>query len=175
MPRPFLLLAMLSVFAATPTAAQVSDVAVKAAYLPRFARYVTWPAAAAEGSLAIQLCVIGQDPFGTLLDRAAAGQTVDGRAILVRRFSTAFEARPCHIAFVRGAGTSTGQMLAEIGMAPVLTITESGGGPYRGVIHFVVVGGRVRFFIDNERAQQAGLTLNARLLALALGVRKGSR
>jgi hypothetical protein len=40
------------------------------------------------------------------------------------------------------------------------------------MIHFVVVGGRVRFFIDEADATAKGLGVSARLLALALGVRQ---
>jgi hypothetical protein len=39
------------------------------------------------------------------------------------------------------------------------------------MIFFVVDGGRVRFHIDQAAAQQAGLSLSARLLGVALSVR----
>lgn len=173
--RALLLLACLTGIGQVAAAAKVSDVAVKAAFLPRFARYVTWPPGVVAGTQAIHLCVIGRDPFGPQLDQAVAGETVDGRPIIVRRHPTAEGAHDCHIAFVRGEIASTGQTLAALGSAPVLTVTESAGGVQRGIIHFVIVQGRVRFVIDNERAAQTGLVLNARLLALALGVRKARK
>jgi hypothetical protein len=50
-----------------------TEEAVKATFLPKFARYVAWPAGRQPGAGApFQLCVIGRDPFGPLLDRAAA-------------------------------------------------------------------------------------------------------
>src|SRR6185437_9316536 len=53
---------------ATSALAQPTDVAVKAAFVPRFARYVTWPPAAMpKGSDPFVVCVIGSDPFGGLL------------------------------------------------------------------------------------------------------------
>lgn len=147
--------------------AQVSDTAVKAAFIPKFARYVTWPAAARNvGPLAI--CIIGEDPFGSALDKAAASQSVDGRAFVVKRFSSASGASACSIAFVDG--THTGETLAALGRRPILTVTDARGSGQRGVIHFAIVGGRVRFFIDNREAQARGLTISSRLLALAIGV-----
>jgi hypothetical protein len=40
------------------------------------------------------------------------------------------------------------------------------------MIHFVVAQGRVRFHIDEAAAVRSGLTINSRLLALALSVRQ---
>ena len=152
--------------------AQASEDAVKAAFLPRFARYVTWPAGVVGTASAIQLCVIGVDPFGRSLDEAAAGQTVDGKPIRVRRLPTPDGAQGCHLAFVHGRGATTGRMIAALRQWPVLTITDAKGGPQRGIIHFVLAGGRVRFFIDEAEASTRGLGVNARLLALALAVRQ---
>jgi hypothetical protein len=158
-----------ALLAPASAAAQISDTAVKAAFIPKFARYVTWPPSAASrtnGPLAI--CVIGEDPFGSALDKAAASQSVDGRAFVVKRLSSASGASGCSIAFVDGS--HAGETLAALRRQPILTVTDSRGSAQRGVIHFAVVGGRVRFFIDNSEAQARGLTISSRLLALAIGV-----
>lgn len=154
--------------------AQASDSSVKAAFLPRFARYVTWPPTAVpRNSDPFVLCVIGDDPFGKALDQAATGQSVDGRRIVVRRLATAAGADGCHVAFIGGTTTQpAGQLLAAIGRRPVLTVTDARDGGQRGLVHFSVVGGRVRFFIDQAAAQKRGLTISSRLLALAVGVRQ---
>lgn len=149
--------------------ADISDVAVKAAFIPRFARYVTWPPSApANATGSMEICVIGEDPFGKALDDAAASQSVDGRPLVVKRFSSAAVASGCAIAFVDGA--RTGETLAAFAHQPILTVTDARASPERGIIHFAVVGGRVRFFIDNAQAQSRGLTISSRLLALAIGV-----
>ena len=155
-----------------PAYAQVSDTDVKAAFLPRFARYVTWPSfMRPQPGQAFQLCVVGADPFGSVLDRAAAGQLIDGHKIVVRRVSSQ-AAAGCHIAFIHGSKTQpTGQMLAALDGRPVLTVTDARGGAQRGMVHFSIVSGRVRFFIDEKEAARRGLGINSRLLALAVGVR----
>jgi hypothetical protein len=53
----------------------------------------------------------------------------------------------------------------------VLTVTGAADAA-RGIIHFVVTGGRVRFFIDQSAAAQRGLAISSRLLALAVGVKQ---
>lgn len=158
-----------ALMASAPAIAQVSDIAVKAAFIPKFARYVTWPPSApARINVQVAICVIGDDPFGSALSQAATGQQVDGRPFVVRRLSSAAGASDCAIAFVDGGHTA--ETLSALGHQPILTVTDSRSGPQRGVIHFTIVGGRVRFFIDNAQAQARGLTISSRLLALAIGV-----
>ena len=132
------------------------------------------PAGAAPGPRqAFHLCVIGHDPFGRLIDQAAAGESIEGRGVTVRRLPTADGAAGCHLAFVRGAtAQDTARLLLALRGQPILTITDSRTGPQRGIIHFTVAAGRVRFFIDQAAAAERGLTISSRLLALALGVRQ---
>lgn len=158
-------LAAAALLASAPAFAQVSDTDVKAAFIPKFARYVTWPTSP-HGPIAI--CIIGDDVFGNSIDRAALSQSADGRPIIVKRIPSAANASDCAIAFVSGA--HTGETLAALGHAPILTITDSRSGPPRGIIHFAIVNRRVRFYIDNAQAQARGLIISSRLLALAIGV-----
>lgn len=154
--------------------AEISDTAVKAAFLPRFAHYVTWPITATpKGGNPFVLCVIGDDPFGSQLDEAARSQSIDGRKIVVRRLSSTAGADGCQIAFVDGSSAHpTSQLLAALQREPVLTVTDSSDGSAHGIIQFAVVGGRVRFFIDERAAGQRGLSISSRLLALAIGVKQ---
>jgi hypothetical protein len=157
-----------------PAIGQPSETAVKAAFLPRFARYVTWPPPARpRAAEAFQVCVIGVDPFGRALDQAAGGQGVDGHPVSIRRLQSASGAAGCHVAFVQGAnGLATGQLLAALSRLPVLTVTDARSGAQRGMIHFSVVSGRVRFFINDAEAAERGLSISSRLLALAVGVQQ---
>jgi len=175
----FLLLAwaMIAAFAAVPARAQASEDAVKAAFLPKFARYIELPPAAQPpAGQPYYLCIIGRDPFGPLIDRAAGNETIDGHTVAVRRFanpdSTAVAG--CHLAFVAGGSdASTLQMLAVLRRQATLTITDARIGKARGMIHFAVVGGRVRFHIDQAAAAARGISISSRLLALAVEVKSG--
>src|SRR3546814_13366202 len=126
---PLLLLAL-----AQPGGAQPLATAVKAAFLPKFARYVDWPPQArpAAGE-ALQLCIIGSDPFGKVIDAAAAGQRIGDNPITVRRLSTAQFAAGCHIAFVRGtAGRSTSRLLQALPGMPLLPVPAAPPGSAPG-------------------------------------------
>ena len=60
----------------------------------------------------------------------------------------------------------------ELVVVRPMTVTDGASSGPRGIIHFVVVGGRVRFFIDQASAERRRLSISSRLLALALGVRQ---
>ena len=160
--------------AASPAHAQASEDAVKAAFLPKFARYVELPGNAQPGpGQPFYLCLIGRDPFGALVDRAAENEVIDGHPVAVRRFASTDSAAVagCHLAFVSGASdTTTLQMLAVLRRQATLTITDARWGRARGMIHFAVVAGRVRFHIDQGSASARGIAISSRLLALAVEV-----
>jgi hypothetical protein len=169
---PLLALALLA--GAQAARAQPTEEAVKAAFLPRFARYVAWPAPALPAAGApFQLCLIGRDPFGPTLDHVTASELIDGHSVTVRRMPSADRVAGCHLAFVQGAApTDTARLLLALRAQPILTVTDARAGPQRGMIHFTIVGGRVRFFIDEAAAAERGLSISSRLLALAAGVRQ---
>jgi hypothetical protein len=57
-------MAICSVTAQSPPAGEFE---VKAAYLYNFGRFVEWPASASSDE-AFAICVLGHDPFGSILD-----------------------------------------------------------------------------------------------------------
>lgn len=149
-----------------PAAAPPSDLAVKAAFLTKFPAYVAWPAGARpRPGRPVQICLVGGDPFGRLLDEAARGQQIDGHPLQVRRLDTAGQATGCHIAYVHGGASG-------LEGRPVLTVTDARGGAQGGMIHFVIHQGRVRFNIDQTQAARSGVEISSRLLSLALTVRQ---
>jgi len=149
---------------------------IKATYLYKFAPFVTWPEAAFDSpSSPFVLCIVGEDPFGSLLDQAVAGQRVGQHPIAVRRLQKVDHGANCHILFVGASrGQAAADALAVVKGAPVLTVTDSvGADTGASVIHFVVQDNRVRFRIDGQAAAQNGLVISSKLLSLALASRRG--
>ena len=161
---------------AQPVSAQPLETSVKAAFLPKFARYVEWPPTARPAAgTPIQLCIIGSDPFGRVIDDAVAGQRIGDNPVVVRRLAGVDGASTCHIAFVRGrTGRSTAQLLAGLRDKPVLTVTDARDGSARGMVHFAIVDGRVGFHVDAVSAARSHLSISSRLLGIALSVRQSS-
>lgn len=151
-------------------AAEPLEYSVKAAYLAKFAIYVDWPPASfAAPNSPIVLCVVGEDPFGNLLDEAASAQTVQGRSLVVKRLKTLGRDSGCHIAYF-----ASEPKLESLKGFPVLVVTDAQGGG--GIINFVLRDNRVRFTVDDEIAAQHGLGISSKLLNVALAVKpRGAR
>ena len=151
------------------------EYALKAAFLYKFAPFVTWPPQAfADPRAPVTLCIAGDDPFGHALD-GAANQRVNGRSVRIKRLDVVSGASGCHILYASGSSRqSTGDILRAVRGAPVLTITDASrsSGP-RGVIHFVVHESRVRFQLSEPAAVANRLTISSKLYGLALSVSRG--
>ena len=169
------LAAMLLLAASAAAWAQTDtlELAVKAAYLYKLAAFVTWPADVSEPAQPLTICVQGADPFGPLLDRIVAGQSLAGRPVTVRRVSRLDPGTDCAIAYVAGSATqSQAQALAAVERTPVLTVTDAARGQNRGIVHLMLDGGKVRFAIDAAKAHEAGVEISSKLLALSVVVRR---
>jgi len=147
------------------------EYAVKANYLYKFGPFVEWPASAFQGpSTPFNVCVAGDDPFGSVLDDATRGQSVQGHPVVVRRMPTVAPGAPCHVLYLGHSRSQTpAEALKAVRSEPVLTVTDERQGTSRGIVHFVLKDGRVRFSLDAEAAQASGLALSSKLLALSVG------
>lgn len=144
--------------------------AVKATFLARFASFVTWPGGPQARPV---VCVQGEPALASAMSQAAGSDPVQARGVQLVRTASIGPNHGCDILFAGGSSTQTiGETLALARGRPTLTVTDSARGPSRGMIHFVVFEGRVRFHIDAAAASQAGLKIDSRVLALALTVKQ---
>jgi hypothetical protein len=157
---------------------KVTEYQVKATYLYNFGRFVQWPpnvAATQDNSFAV--CVLGQDPFGPTLDSTLAGETLDGKPVVVRRISRAQDVGDCRIMFISSTEENhLKQILAALERALVLTVSDMPDFSRRGgMIQFVLEGSRVRFEINLASTEAARLIVSAELLKVAATVRKNGQ
>jgi hypothetical protein len=148
--------------------------AVKATYLYKFGPFIEWPRTAFDSPFSpVYLCIVGNDPFEDILDRAVRGQRIGDRPIVVRRLRTVDRDSGCHIMYAAGSDAqSVAEILDTVRGTPVLTITDAArDAKARGIIHFVVHDNRVRFIIDDYAASKNGITISSKVLSLALSVR----
>ena len=143
---------------------------VKAAFIYNFARFVEWPdTGPTESTPPFVIGILGADPFGTTLDELIADKGVNGRSLIVKRFEDERALEPCSILFVGArAARRLPQILERIGGQPVLTVGQSDRFTERGgIIRFFDEDNHVRFEINVDAAQRAGLLISSKLLALA--------
>lgn len=138
------------------------EYAVKAAYLTKFVPFIGWPDAAFAGPNApVTICLLGGDPFGAAIDKAAAANG-GGRPIAIRRLGPVDAVDGCQMVFVADPGFVPDRLQGR----PVVTVTDSTL-PASGMINFVVVDNHVRFDIDAAAAERSGIRISSKLLELA--------
>ncbi len=147
--------------------------AVKAAFLLNFTKFTDWPPEAfADQSSPINICIMGKDPFGAVLNAMLEGEVVNGRRLALRRMTEAPGPRACQVVYIDTPAKELRVTLAGLGPR-VLTVGE-GEGFVRdgGMIGFVVENRRVRFDINLTAVEEASLKLSSRLLNVARSVQK---
>ena len=161
----------------TPASGEVLEHEVKAAFVFKFGEFVDWPAHAFSSPGApFTIAVLGADPIAEVLEQLGKQRRINGRPVVVRRLHRAEPMAPAHIVFI-GAGESDRlrAVADNLKSASTLTVTETTRPSQpSGVISFVIRDNRVRFEIDAEAADQAGLKISSKVLSLAVFV-KGPR
>ena len=159
-----------AIFISSTEGQTADEYKVKAAFLFNFAKFVEWPPTSfTSNDQPIEICVLGQNPFGTSLEDAVRGKLAANRTFVVREVSSAQQACTCHILFVGASERKRSRtVLVELKGDSVLTVgetedfTASGG-----VISFKLQDGRVRIEIDPAAAERGNLRISSKLLSLA--------
>jgi hypothetical protein len=143
---------------------------VKAAFLYTFAQFTDWPAEAFAGpNTPLIIGIVGEDPFGRILDDTMKGEAIHGRPTLIRRFQRGEDFGSCHVLFVGSSERrQLAQILAALKGSSALTISDIDRFAYfGGIVTLSMEGARVRFEINLRAAEQARLKFSSKLLKLA--------
>ncbi|HXM40507.1 MAG TPA: YfiR family protein [Bryobacteraceae bacterium] len=156
--------------AESPVAAEHSAYEIESAMLYNFTKFVEWPdKALGESGVSVVIGVLGEDGLVPVLAAALGNKTVYGHPIVVRRLVSSAEAKSCTVLFVGASDRKEiARVVQAVGTSPVLTI----GGIVQfsrlgGIIAFIREGGRIRFEINLDAAERAGLQVSSKLLRLA--------
>lgn len=168
---PVLAAVVLSVTLATarPQAAHPTQYDVEAVYLFNFGKFVSWPQKNTTGFV---ICILGENPFGSALDRTISGENIAGRKVEDKRIARETDVAGCSILYI---SRSEEQHLPRIFSAtrglPLLTVSDIPDFAQRGgMIQFVVDNGKVRFQVNRAPAERSGLALSSELLKVAVRV-----
>jgi hypothetical protein len=144
---------------------------VKAAYLYNFTKFVSWPdATLPQDTPALNICVLGKNPFGSLLEPIAHIKN-QNRAITIEHVEDirALDNKSCPMLFISASEQdAVAELLQKTAQMHVLTVSDIDGfARHGGIIGFVVTEDKVRLEINLSAARQAGLTISAKLLEIA--------
>ena len=161
-----LALNLLAVMPATSLADNISEYTIKAAFIYNFARFTEWP----DQSDELKVCIYGEDPFGSSIDKLN-GEQIKDRTIKVIRTRSIEDVKSCHIAFLNIIPPERrlfARALRDIEGTSVLTISDA-----EGVIDFGVMIGlkidndKVAFDVNHTVAKASNIGISAKLLRLA--------
>jgi hypothetical protein len=157
-------------FTSSASAQTATAPALKAAFLYNFAKFTEWPADVLAPGDPLVLCVINDSAVGEMLVDLTKGRSIDGHTLVVSTMkpdSTALAS--CRLLFLAGLdATRSGALLESVGGKPILTVSDLDKfAQLGGVANFFVENGTMRFAINLEAAQHAGVHLSSKLLSLA--------
>ena len=148
---------------------------LKAAFVSKLPQFTEWPEATLDGLQRVELCVARPNPFGTSLRELIAGERLGTRPLVVREVDSPLDLDACQLLFVANQSPRERRgLLDRARTLPILTVGDTTTFiDEGGIVALRIVNGRVRFDINVEAANQAGLRLSSQLLQLALSVLEG--
>lgn len=155
--------------------AQTSEPELKAAYTLNFAKFTRWPSDARREPSTLKVCVVGRSSVGESLEDKE-GERIIGKTLEVDYVRLPGRLDDCAILYISEFDTARlPRTLAAVAQLPVLTVSDMadfvGNG---GMIGLVRDGTRLRFKVNLDAVNKAGLRLEPKLLKLAIGQRKNT-
>lgn len=158
-------LALLPALARAATEAEL-----RAAVIYNIARFVQWPHSAATAS-SFDICTVGNNAVADALT-ALDGKTLNGLVADIRPIRRDRDLSGCRVLYIAPDDTVRMAAIATIlttNREATLTISDAPSFlALGGMVQLVVVEDRQRFRINQALAEQANLSINAKLLQLAL-------
>ncbi|NLR94255.1 MULTISPECIES: YfiR family protein [Flammeovirga] len=151
--------------------AQFDEYERKAAMINTFAKFVNWPSQAFKENNKLVLGILGDDPFGEVIDNMFRNRYVNGRAWEIRRGQSIKDLKGSHIVFMT-QGYSNDEVKSLLGEiyeknnSFVLTIGDN-------IPNFCKNGGIINltpnglYTLNIVSANKAQLTIDVKLLNLA--------
>jgi hypothetical protein len=144
---------------------------IKAGYLYNFTKFISWPENESE---TFNLCIIGKDPFGSIIDPIEK-RTVKNKPIRLYRLQSIAEAKYCHIIYFGGSNQHLSKIdLALSGILTVgsiensLTVGETKKfSQAGGMFAFFLKEGKVKLLINQQALKKSNLEVSAKLMEIA--------
>lgn len=148
-------------------AAPAGEYQVKAAYLFNFGQFVEWPAATfASPNAPFVIGILGDDPFGNIIDDVVQGESLRGHPLQIKRFARPEAITNCNILFIgRSEAGRLERTLEALRGRHILTVTDfSGAQSDAAIIVLLTVDNRIRMRINVREARANDLVISSKLL-----------
>jgi hypothetical protein len=147
-----------------------SEYGLKSVFLYQFCRFMEWPSSAfSSPNDPLIIGVVGEDPFGSLLREAVAGETYHGRPIRIEHYRNPREIKRCHLLFVsRSEMEEMAEILSRVSGKNVITVGETDGFlEHGGMIALTADHDRVRLQVNASNLRAANVDVSSKLLRVA--------
>lgn len=154
-----------------------SEYRLKAAFIYNFAKFVHWPDNnQPDQSRPFIIGVFGVDPFNNDLD-IIKGKKIGDSEIDIRRYESVSDIEWCSILFIGSSERKNIQALVnEFKKRGILLIGDTPGYAHKGVmINFFQANNKLRFEINKDAAEGAGLKISSQLLRLGKIIENGKQ
>lgn len=143
----------------------------EAAYIYNFGKFVIWPADRAKSPV-FQICILGKDSLGGMLDSMVSGQRIGGKKVEMKRLAAIDEAHTCMILFVSSSQRKhLPAILAAAQDFSLLTVSDMSHFAERGGdVGLIFEHKRMRFEVNRDAVEQDHLVISSELLKLAAKV-----
>ena len=153
-----------------------AETRMKAHYLREMLGFVQWPEEKSKAKdLTLEFCLLGDHLLGFALTRELKTTTPGGRKVEVRWVQNGEQMQGCQVLYV-GAVSRKKLVgaLESVRGASVLTVSDQSGFlDCGGVVQLSLMDDGVQFEVNLVTARNAGLRIDARLLAVAKRVVTG--
>ena len=153
---------------------------LKAVFLYRLSLFITWPKEAFKDSdQPFVIGILGEDPFGPLIDKVVINESVNKRPIQVRRFVRIDDVlnEPCQILFI--SKTQRNQwsgIIHKLDKHAMLTVSDMARfSQMGGMVNIWTQNSRIKIDINSDETRKAGLIVSSKLLKVANQVKTGSQ
>lgn len=147
----------------------VQEYELKTAFLYNFVLFTQWPAdSPQENSPYINVCTIGQDQFGPVLEQLQGRKIRDKRVFLKREVGIE-QVRDCHLLYISAnEPENLARIREQLRDSSVLTVSDlNPASSERTIINMSIDNKRLVFDVDMMSARQARLVMSSKLLRLA--------
>ena len=168
-----MLFLIVSIFSPEQSFAQGNSIEykIKAGYLYNFTKFISWPENESE---TFNLCIIGKDPFGSIINPIEK-RSVNNKPIRLYRLNLISDVHHCHIVYF---GDSDRQWeKVDLPLSGILTVgslkntlttgetkkfTQAGG-----MFAFFLKEGKVKLQINLQALKKSNLEVSAKLMEIA--------
>jgi hypothetical protein len=165
----FLIISLTSGIITSAQAPGAPENEVKAVFILNLTQFIEWPPSTFSSDKApLIIGVLGDNPFGSYLDAAVAGEHAHGHPLTVSYYKSPEEAATCQVLFITSAKLNEMEKIPPaLNGKSILTISDAP--------NFMQAGGMVRLYNKNNKiniqvnldaAKTAKLDVSSKLLRL---------